>query len=203
MTASIGKDRKVGTEQPLIPGKVPQPAKGPVDQGKNKEKTTQRPEVTKEPATKLGGEEGPSGLAIVSPVLSVDKLAHHMKILQNLKTKLLTSQDWLQIKDKPFIKRSGWRKFALAFGISDEIVKAEREELNEKGDYVWRIWVRAIAPNGRSVMGVGSCSTLEREFVHEEHDVYAIAHTRAKNRAISDLIGSGEVSAEEMKAGNQ
>ena len=33
-----------------------------------------------------------------------------------------------------------------------------------------------------------------------EHDVYATAHTRAKNRAISDLVGGGEVSAEEMLA---
>lgn len=33
-----------------------------------------------------------------------------------------------------------------------------------------------------------------------DHNLYATAATRAKNRAISDLVGGGEVSAEEMKA---
>ena len=32
-----------------------------------------------------------------------------------------------------------------------------------------------------------------------EHDVISTAHTRAKSRAIADLIGAGEVSAEEME----
>lgn len=33
-----------------------------------------------------------------------------------------------------------------------------------------------------------------------DHNVMALAETRAKNRAISDLVGGGEVSAEEMTA---
>jgi len=136
---------------------------------------------------------------IVKPAVPIDEIAAHMQLFQQLKVKLLSKDDVVIIKEKPFIKRSGWRKFALAFNISDEIVKAEREDLGE-GEYVWRLWVRCIAPNGRTSFGVGSCSTREREsFAHEEHDVYAIAHTRAKNRAISDLIGSGEVSAEEIQ----
>ena len=136
---------------------------------------------------------------IVKPAVPIDEIAAHMQLFQQLKAKLLSKDDVVLIREKPFIKRSGWRKFALAFNISDEIVKAEREDLGE-GEYVWRIWVKCIAPNGRTSFGVGSCSTREREsFAHEEHDVYAIAHTRAKNRAISDLIGSGEVSAEEIQ----
>jgi hypothetical protein len=34
----------------------------------------------------------------------------------------------------------------------------------------------------------------------DQHDIMATAETRAKNRAISDLVGGGEVSAEEMAA---
>lgn len=34
----------------------------------------------------------------------------------------------------------------------------------------------------------------------DEHDIFATAATRAKNRAISDLVGGGEVSAEELDA---
>jgi DNA invertase Pin-like site-specific DNA recombinase len=36
---------------------------------------------------------------------------------------------------------------------------------------------------GRSSTGLGACSTKERKFAHVDHDVLAIAHTRAKNRA--------------------
>jgi hypothetical protein len=48
------------------------------------------------------------------------------------------------------------------------------------------------------VVAVGCASTKERKFVHEAHDPYALAATRSKNRAISDIIGLGEVSAEEV-----
>ena len=49
-------------------------------------------------------------------------------------------------------------------------------------------------------MGVASCDSREKPDSKNrlEHDVATMAHTRAKNRAISDCIGTGEVSAEEM-----
>jgi hypothetical protein len=138
------------------------------------------------------------GLAIVAPAVSPSQLANQMRLFQELKARLLDYQtDVVEIQGRPFIKRSGWRKLALAFNISDEIVRAEKED-HPDGSFTWRITVRAWAPNGRSVMAVGACSSRERKFAHPEHDVYAIASTRAKNRAISDLIGSGEISAEEL-----
>jgi hypothetical protein len=63
---------------------------------------------------------------------------------------------------------------------------------------VYEITIKAIAPNGRFSFGVGSCSSNERKFTHQEHNVRSTAHTRAKNRAISDLVGGGEIFAEEM-----
>ncbi|PNX46582.1 MAG: hypothetical protein BV457_07445 [Thermoplasmata archaeon M9B1D] len=48
----------------------------------------------------------------------------------------------------------------------------------------------------------GPCSddcSGKKHFAHPEHDIHATAHTRAKNRAISDLIAGGEVSAEEVE----
>lgn len=138
---------------------------------------------------------------IVAPVVSPEDMVRQMELFQKLKAKLLDPKtDVCKIKGKPFVKRAGWRKLALAFNISDEIVSTEKEEAEDW--FTWRIQVRAWAPNGRSAVGIGACSSREREFAHLDHDVYAIAHTRAKNRAISDLIGSGEVSAEEMRAGN-
>jgi len=54
---------------------------------------------------------------------------------------------------------------------------------------------------GLKVPDAAIASSKEKSrWAHEEHDVYALAHTRAKNRAIADLIGGGEVSAEEIES---
>ncbi len=135
---------------------------------------------------------------ILSPAVTAENARVQMELFENLKAQILNPKiDVCMIKGRPYVKRSGWRKFALVFNISDEILSAEKEI--EDGETTWRIQVRAWAPNRRSVIGIGACSTRERTFAHPEHDIYTIAHTRAKNRAISDLIGPGEVSAEELQ----
>lgn len=151
-------------------------------------------------------DDGISETSQIIPVTTVvraadtpQNMAEAMNELQQMKAAILTERDVVEIKGKPYTTRSGLRKLALAFNVSDEI-KSTEKETDDDGNITWRIQVRAWAPNGRSVLGIGACSSKEREFVHPDHDIYAIAHTRAKNRAISDLIGSGEVSAEEMKA---
>jgi hypothetical protein len=136
--------------------------------------------------------------SIVTPPVEPSKIIENFKKIQDLKRKLLDETDFVLIKGKPYIKKSGWRKLQFAFNISDEIIKEEREEREKT--IVWRMWVKVTAPNGRTAVGVGSASSNEREWAHPEHDVYALCHTRAKNRAISDLLGLGEVSAEEMLA---
>lgn len=136
----------------------------------------------------------------VVPAMNATQAAAHMKAFQELKAALLTDTDYVKINGKPYIKRSGYRKFALAFNITDEIVKETKEIHEQTGTITWTIHVRASAPSGRSCIGVAKCTTTEKTFSHPDHDSYATAHTRAKNRAISDLIGSGEVSAEEMAA---
>lgn len=111
-------------------------------------------------------------------------------------------------------RKSAWRKLARAFNISDEPITKEiiRDENHQIISAYFE--VKAILPNGRSGFGVGDCSIfdkikyddselpsnfeLRKRFTNAEHDVIATAHTRAKSRAISDLIGAGEVSAEEM-----
>ena len=133
------------------------------------------------------------------PAMSPTAALAAMRTYQEICRKMLDATDYAEIAGKKYKKRSAYRKLARAFSISDEIIKEEREDL-EKGGVIWRIHVKASSGGGRSSVGVGSCSTRERAFAHVDHDVYAIAHTRAKNRAISDLIGSGEVSAEEIEA---
>jgi hypothetical protein len=116
-----------------------------------------------------------------------------------LKAKLLNEEDYQTIVGKRYIKRSGFRKIAVYFGISDRILKEERTQRDD-GSFFWKIEVEAYAPNGRSCVGVGACDSRERKFAHTEHDVFATAHTRAKSRAISDLVAGGAVSAEEVEA---
>lgn len=45
------------------------------------------------------------------------------------------------------MKKSGYRKIALAFGISTEITHQERQDL--KDYFVYTVTVKATAPNGR------------------------------------------------------
>jgi len=61
---------------------------------------------------------------------------------------------------------------------------------------------RAKAPNGQYIDGDGTCDTWESGYPDSMHNVRATAHTRAKNRAIADLVGFGEVSAEEVRDDN-
>jgi len=107
-----------------------------------------------------------------------------------------TGRDESVFKDFP--RKSAFRKLARFYKISTEIVGNERVD-REDGSWVWHYTVKAKAPNGQSQMGIGSCDSRE---VHgdrrREHDTESTAHTRAKNRAISDLIGFGQVSAEEV-----
>lgn len=137
---------------------------------------------------------------IVELAASIDDIAKQVELFQQLKTKLLGANDYQAIQNKKYIKKSGWRKIALGFNLSDEIIKEERKEYEEDGKkhFVWEVMAKAIAPNGRFSTATASCSSDERNFNKTEHDVRATAGTRAKNRAISDLVGGGEVSAEEM-----
>jgi hypothetical protein len=82
------------------------------------------------------------------------------------------------------------------------VVKEERIAGRDPSQFTYEVTVKIIAQNGRFSYGLGSCSSTERKFAHPEHDVRSTAHTRAKNRGTSDLVGGGEVTAEELDAGN-
>lgn len=143
---------------------------------------------------------------IVAPVVSPAQAKEAWDNYQALCKALLVGNDYQPIAGKSYKKKSAWRKLATAFNISVEVVKEERKEYtdsNGKPYFVWEVSAKASAMNGRSMSGLGSCASNERTFAHVEHDVRATAETRAKNRAISDLIGAGEVSAEEMEGVGQ
>lgn len=144
------------------------------------------------------GEDEQDAFAIVKPIVKIQDALSDLKSFEQMKSKLLSNSDYQPIQGKNFIKKSGWRKLALVFNISDQVVEKTREN-KPNGSFVWTFRVRATAPNGRFTESVGSCDSAERKFTHAEHDVLATAHTRAKSRAISDLIGAGEITAEELR----
>lgn len=156
----------------------------------------------------------------IQPLQTVDVEAakDFMVNYQDLVEALLDKSDYQPIRTQEGIKKSkkksAWRKLATAFNISDDVVEKEiiRDECHRIISA--RFEVMATLPNGRHGVGTGSCSIfdkiskkdnkeptpfeLRQRFTNAEHDVISTAHTRAKSRAISDLIGAGEVSAEEL-----
>lgn len=151
-------------------------------------------------------------------IVDIKHAAAAQKNFNDLVEALLDKSDYQMIRTKdglqPKKKKSAWRKLARAFNISDDIVdeKVIRDECHRiiSAKFI----VKATLPNGRYGMGVGDCSIydkvkkddvkeptpfeLRKRFNNAEHDVLTTAHTRAKSRAISDLVGGGEVSAEEL-----
>lgn len=135
---------------------------------------------------------------------------------QDLKNKILDPKVDIQtIKGQEFKKKSYWRKVATFFNLTIE-TREERHEMVGR-TMVWHFTVRAIAPNGRYIEGIGSCDVYEKATLRDGeykmpgknggwypatpnslHNTRSTAYTRAFNRAVSDLVGGGEVSAEEV-----
>lgn len=139
---------------------------------------------------------------VVMPLATAEEAVKGWELFEGLKSALLKPDDYQTISGKAYIKRSGFRKIAVYFGLSDRLLEQARTD-RDNGSFFWRIMVEIRAPNGRTSIGVGICDSAERKFTHLEHDVYATAHTRAKSRAISDMVAGGVVSAEELEPGDE
>ncbi len=133
------------------------------------------------------------------PTLWIDKTKHALKELERFKREIATPDDYQTIRGKPWPTKSFSRKMGLSANLRDEIVEKERIDRQDES-FVWFLTVRVTAPNGRFCTAVGACDSRERNFNHVEHDVFATAHTRAKNRAILDMVGGGMISAEEIES---
>ena len=137
-----------------------------------------------------------------------EEVSESMRAYQATVQATLDASDWQGLPGGrgSFVKKSGWRKIAKAFGLSvtrvDDGIERDPEGNPTRA---WAVY-RAAAPNGQTQDGDGYCSVDESRFTRSggrqklENDLRATATTRAKNRAISDLVGMGEVSAEEIAA---
>ena len=148
--------------------------------------------------------ETESAVAVVEPrspgvVLPVGDAAAALAAYRRLQKTLdeQMPEAIVEIAGRRFRRRMYWTAIAAAFGIDVELVSIERIVEGEGWGYT--AVARATAPNGRHVDGDGACFASEkRSGQRTEHNVRAHAVTRAKNRAVADLCGFGEVSADEI-----
>ena len=157
-------------------------------------------------------------MEIVAPQVDLKRALEVFNKFTEFKQKLLSKDDYLYIgKDgKPtdkkhaaaeYIKKSGWRKFSTVFNLDCQILSKSREahEDPEGLYYVWTYAVRVTAPNGRFQDAEGVATSRDPFFtkggkqVPEEKNIMLKSQTVAFNRAISDLIGGGAKTAEEVE----
>jgi len=141
------------------------------------------------------------------PTFRGAQMVEGLKLYRELQHALdLQMPDQLQrIQDKVFRKKGYWRALSVAFSVTVTVERDERSVVGsldgDSENYCWTVTCRATAPTGRSVTGDGTCTASEKsrgKLLATEHNVRSHAHTRAFNRAVSNLVGFGEVSAEEI-----
>lgn len=153
---------------------------------------------------------------MIMPAGTIEDVVKQFHLYQELKTKLSTKDDFqtfkqkvkkpnggYEWKDKAFPKKSFVRKVQRFFNISCEIIQDEPLRDGSGEIIAWIAKVRAIhLGTGAFQDGDGSCSFDEKADNGKTiHNIRAHAITRAKNRAILDLVGFGDVSAEELPLG--
>lgn len=164
--------------------------------GGNKMETAKQPEpTTTAPVTTLVPVEP---AAIVMPAVSTDEAVKQWQAYQDLKSKITEKEDIQQIQGRDFLKKSYWRKLATFFNLTVKIISEKVTTLPD-GNMVYDFVDEATAPNGRSATGTGTCDLLEKGGrKNTMHNARGTAETRAFNRAVSNLVGGGEVSADEV-----
>jgi hypothetical protein len=100
-----------------------------------------------------------TGLITSAPVAQVIAMqdAYH-----ELCNGLLDDSDYATIGDKRFRNKSGWRKLAVAFNVSDGLIEKEIHRDKDGRVIAAEMVVRATAPNGRFMDGYGACDIHDR-----------------------------------------
>jgi hypothetical protein len=106
---------------------------------------------------------------------------------------------------KLFRKKGYWRAIAQGFGLNVERLEERRIKVGEEFGYL--CVYRATDPRTeRFADGDGACFASEKadrrgNIGGTEHNVRGHANTRGFNRAVSNLVAFGEVSADELENG--
>ena len=113
---------------------------------------------------------------------------------------VLLPADLVPISGHQFVRKSGWQRLAMTFGVHTEVAAVDRHPGAAEEGGAWRVTMRAVKGHC-SVERSGLCTLAERKGKgkpgSEESTAMAMAETRAVGRAISALFGLGEVTAEE------
>lgn len=136
--------------------------------------------------------------SIVLPAVTPEEAVEAWNKYLALKKQIATKDDIQYIQGKKFYKKSYWRKLATFFNLSVEVTHEESQGHNTETEMVFHFTCKATAPNGRYAFGTGSCNLREKGRLNTIHNTRSTAETRAFNRAVSNLVGGGEVSAEEV-----
>lgn len=142
---------------------------------------------------------------LIQPAGSIEEAVEAFQTYQSLRDKLGTPDDFQTIParggNRTFPKKSYVRKVQRYFGLSAELIKDEPVIVQDKL-IGWTATVRAKhLPTGAYQDGDGSCGIEEKsrgDMQPTIHNLRSHAVTRAKNRAVMDLVGFGDVTADEM-----
>lgn len=142
----------------------------------------------------------------IMPAMKIEQAIEAFEQYQQLRDKLKKEGDFVTFKTSQGEKEAPtkqWRvKLERFFGLSVEIV--ERWETKEEdGSITYHKKARVIHPKtGLFHEATGACNTKEKERdgAKKYHNAESHAETRAKNRAVLEFVGFGEVSAEEMES---
>lgn len=141
----------------------------------------------------------------LSQIMSIDDALKVYDLFEDAKRKLLKASDYQEIVSKGrvigrFIKKSGWKKIQTFFGVSTDVIDVQ-VLADEDGDSFAIVKARATW-GGRNATETGIYTKKEmigRKRPYNLSNLIATATTRANNRAVSAIVGGGEVSAEEME----
>ena len=160
---------------------------------------------------------------VLRPVGSVEQILQAWQMFQELKRAIITEEDYyLDERGKPQLKIGGWRKLAIAYGLTTELLSEDRLADNvDPREWVARVVLRVRARGGRVATGIGYFSTREikhkyledNSVVHPtktdksgapipvplEHITTTRAYTRALKRAVQDMIGPVEHEDEDLE----
>ncbi len=120
---------------------------------------------------------------------------------REIKSKL-GGEDIISLDGKRILTYPGWVKVGIYFGVSHEIKGSERVEFERGGKKfsLWRYSVRVRLPSGISAEAEGVASSDEPIAEGKtESFVSSLAQKRAFCRALSMLVGGGEISAEDVE----
>ncbi|MBM4402283.1 MAG: hypothetical protein FJ044_03500 [Candidatus Cloacimonetes bacterium] len=142
----------------------------------------------------------------VRPAMRPEEMVLAWEEYESLRDKLEKPGDFIEFADRDGKPKKAptkqWRtKLERFFGLSVEIVQALEEKM-ENGERLYKVRARAVHPKtGLYHEATGLCSTTEKiNKPNKYHNAASHAETRAKNRAVLEFVGFGEVSAEEIES---